>query len=41
MSLQELMNGIVGILQVGELPSTSWTVFAASSGEPFGDAVIA
>ena len=38
---QEGVNGIVGIFQIGELPSAGGAVFAARGGKAFGDAVIA
>src|ERR1035437_4450234 len=41
MSFQELVDRIVGILQVSQLASTGRTVFAAGGRESFGDAVIA
>lgn len=34
------MNGVVGILEVDELPRAGGTTFAASGGQPLGDAVI-
>src|SRR5437868_12936671 len=40
-SLQELVNGVGGILQVRELPRSSRTVFTARSSQSFGDPVIA
>jgi len=41
MRLQEGVDGIVGILEIGELPRAGGASFAAGGGQAFGDAVIA
>src|SRR5579863_3352332 len=41
MGAQKLMDGVFGILEVGELPRPGWTGLATRGGQPFGDAMVA
>ena len=40
MGFQELVNRVVRILQVRQLPRAGWTTFATCGGQTFGDPVI-